>query len=134
MIIGVGLDLVEVARIQRSLEHAKIGRRFRERVYTENEIAHCERRERHKYESYAGRFAAKEAGMKALGQGWGARVGWLDIEVISLASGEPTVVLHNKAASLAQELGIQHMVVSITHTKLHAMATLIAEGERVNRD
>ncbi len=72
--------------------------------------------------------------MKALGQGWGAKVGWLDIEVLSLASGEPTVVLHNKASSLARELGIQHLVVSITHTKSHAMATLIAEGERVNRD
>ena len=134
MIIGLGIDMIEVARIQRSLEHTKIGRRFRDRVYTEKEIAYCERRERHKYESYAGRFAVKEAGMKALGQGWGAKVGWLDIEVLSLASGEPTVVLHNKASSLAQELGIHHIAVSITHTKLHAMATLIAEGERVNRD
>ncbi|MEE9548864.1 MAG: holo-ACP synthase [Candidatus Binatia bacterium] len=134
MIIGLGIDMIEVARIQRSLEHTKIGRRFRDRVYTEKEIAYCERRERHKYESYAGRFAVKEAGMKALGQGWGAKVGWLDIEVLSLASGEPTVVLHNKASSLAQELGIQHIAVSITHTKHHAMATLIAEGERVNRD
>ena len=133
MIIGVGIDLIEVARIQRSLEDPKIGRRFRDRVYTETEIAHCEKG-RHKYESYAGRFAAKEAGMKALGQGWGAKVGWLDIEVVPLASGEPVVRLHNKASSLAQELGIQHMAISITHTKLYAMATLIAEGERVVRD
>lgn len=134
MIIGVGIDMVEVARVQRSLENPKIGRRFRERVYTEKEIAYCEKRERHKYESYAGRFAAKEAGMKALGQGWGAKVGWLDIEVLPLVSGEPVVVLHNKASSLAQELGIQHIAVSITHTKLYAMATLIAEGERGKRD
>lgn len=131
MIKGVGIDMIEVARIQRSLEDPKIGRRFRDRVYTEKEIAHCEKG-RHKYESYAGRFAAKEAGMKALGQGWGAKVGWLDIEVVSLASGEPVVYLHNRASSLAQELGIQHIAISITHTKHYAMATLIAEGEGGN--
>ena len=133
MIIGVGIDMIEVARIQRSLEDAKIGQRFRERVYTEREIAHCEKGRR-RYESYAGRFAAKEAAMKALGQGWGAKVGWLDIEVVSLVSGEPVVYLHNKASSLAQELGVQHISVSITHTKLYAMATLIAEGEKVKKD
>ena len=133
MILGVGVDLIDVARIQRSLENPRIGQRVRERVFTDGEVEYCEARKR-KYESYAGRFAVKEAGMKALGQGWGAKVGWLDIEVLSLASGEPTVVLHNKASSLAQELGIQQIAVSITHTKHHAMATLIAEGERVNRD
>ncbi|MCZ6564030.1 MAG: holo-[acyl-carrier-protein] synthase, partial [Deltaproteobacteria bacterium] len=61
-------------------------------------------------------------------------IGWLDVEVVSLASGEPLVYLHNKASSLAQELGVKPISVSITHTKLYAIATLIAEGEKVTKD
>src|SRR2546430_16056236 len=80
MIISAGVDLVEVERIQQALEDSRIGRRFRERVFTEKEILYCEKKRRGKYESYAGRFAAKEAGMKALGRGWGSKVRWLGIE------------------------------------------------------
>jgi len=69
MIISAGVDLVEVERIQQALEDSRIGRRFRERVFTEKEILYCEKKRRGKYESYAGRFAAKEAVMKALGRG-----------------------------------------------------------------
>lgn len=121
--------MVEVARIQRSLENPRIGGRFRKRVYTHKEVEYCEKRQR-KYESYAGRFAAKEAVMKALGTGWGSKVGWLDIEVVSAASGEPEVYLYNKASSLAEELGIRHFSLSITHTEHYAIATLITEGQR----
>ena len=74
MIISTGIDLAEVARIQAAIEHPRIGRRFRDRVFTKGEIAYCEKKQRGKYESYAGRFAAKEAVMKALGRGWGAKV------------------------------------------------------------
>src|SRR4029434_7124294 len=77
MIISTGVDLAEVDRIQAALEDPRIGRRFRDRVFTEKEIAYCEKKQRGKYESYAGRFAAKEAVMKALGRSWGGegRVG-----------------------------------------------------------
>ncbi|MFQ5851351.1 MAG: holo-ACP synthase [Candidatus Binatia bacterium] len=128
MIVGVGIDMVEVVRIQRALEDPRTGRRFCDRVFTGKEVEYCDKRRR-KFESYAGRFAAKEAVMKALGTGWGPEVGWLDIEVISGASGEPQVHLHNKASALARELGIQRLSLSITHTERYAMATLIAEGK-----
>jgi holo-[acyl-carrier protein] synthase len=128
MIISAGVDLVEVERIQQALEDSRIGRRFRERVFTEKEILYCEKKRRGKYESYAGRFAAKEAVMKALGRGWGSKVRWLDIEVTRARSGKPEIVLHDKTAQLAEHLGIRRWALSITHTKEHGLAYVIAEG------
>ena len=81
MVLSIGVDLVEVERIQKALEDSRIGMRFRDRVFTAKEIQYCEKKRRGRYESYAGRFAAKEAVMKALGNGWGSKVCWLDIEV-----------------------------------------------------
>ena len=130
MIISTGVDLAEVERIQAALEDPRIGRRFRDRVFTEKEIAYCEKKRfRGKYESYAGRFAAKEAVMKALGRGWGAQVRWLDIEVARSRSGKPDIVLHDKTAKLAEELGIRRWALSITHTKDHGLAFVIAQDE-----
>jgi holo-[acyl-carrier protein] synthase len=130
MIISTGVDLAEVERIQAALEDPRIGRRFRDRVFTEKEIAYCEKKKlRGKYESYAGRFAAKEAVMKALGRGWGAKVCWLDIEVARARSGKPDIVLHDKTAKLAEELGIRRWALSITHTKDHGLAFVIAQDE-----
>jgi holo-[acyl-carrier protein] synthase len=129
MIIGTGVDLAEVDRIQAALEDPRIGRRFRDRVFTEKEIAYCEQKRRGKYESYAGRFAAKEAVMKALGRGWGAQVRWVDIEVVRARSGKPDIALHNKTARLADELGIRRWALSITHTKEHGLAYVIAQDE-----
>jgi holo-[acyl-carrier protein] synthase len=129
MIIGTGVDLAEVDRIQAALEDPRIGRRFRDRVFTEKEIAYCEKKRRGKYESYAGRFAAKEAVMKALGRGWGSKVSWLDIEVVRARSGKPEIALHDKTAQLAVELGIRNWALSITHTKEHGLAYVIAQGE-----
>jgi len=128
MIISAGVDLVEVERIQQALEDSRIGRRFRERVFTEKEILYCEKKRRGKYESYAGRFAAKEAVMKALGRGWGSKVRWLDIEVGRARSGKPEIVLHDKTAQLAEQLGIRRWALSITHTKEHGLTYVIAEG------
>ncbi len=128
MIISAGVDLVEVERIQQALEDSRIGRRFRERVFTEKEILYCEKKRRGKYESYAGRFAAKEAVMKALGRGWGSKVRWLDIEVGRARSGKPEIVLYDKTAQLAEQLGIRRWALSITHTKEHGLAYVIAEG------
>jgi len=127
MILGVGVDLIEVVRIQRALENPRIGQRVCQRVFTDAEVEYCEKRKR-KYENYAGRFAAKEAVMKALGRGWGRKVGWLDIEVVLAVSGEPGISLHDKASSFARELGIEHFSLSITHTESYAIAYLIAEG------
>src|SRR5512147_2469421 len=107
MIVSVGVDLIEVERIQRALEDPQIGTRFRTRVFTEKEIQYCEKRQRGRYESYAARFAAKEAVMKALGRGWGAKVRWLDIEVARERSGKPEIVLHDKTAQFAAALGIR---------------------------
>ena len=130
MIISTGIDLAEVERIQAALDDPRIGRRFRDRVFTEKEIAYCEKKKlRGRYESYAGRFAAKEAVMKALGRGWGAKVRWLDIEVARARSGKPDIVLHDKTAKLAEELGIRRWALSITHTKDHGLAFVIAQDE-----
>jgi holo-[acyl-carrier protein] synthase len=129
MIISTGVDLAEVDRIQAALEDPRIGRRFRDRVFTKKEIAYCEKKRHGKYESYAGRFAAKEAVMKALGRGWGAKVRWLDIEVVRDRSGKPDIALHDKTAQLAVELGIRRWALSITHTKKHGLAYVIAQDE-----
>jgi len=129
MIVSIGVDLAEVKRLQKALEDPRIGRRFRDRVFTPAEIQYCEKKRRGRYESYAGRFAAKESVMKALGRGWGAKVGWLDIEVARARSGKPEIILHDKAARLAEELGIRRWTLSITHTAEHGLAYVIAEGE-----
>jgi holo-[acyl-carrier protein] synthase len=129
MIIGTGVDLAEVVRIRRALEDPRTGVRFRHRVFTQKEIAYCETKRRGKYESYAGRFAAKEAVMKALGRGWGAQVCWLDIEVTRAPSGKPDIVLHDKTARRAEQLGVRRWALSITHTAEHGMAYVIALNE-----
>jgi holo-[acyl-carrier protein] synthase len=129
MIISTGVDLVEVARIRRALEDPRTGARFRKRVFTQGEIAYCETKRRGTYESYAGRFAAKEAVMKALGRGWGAQVCWLGIEVVRAASGKPDIVLHDRTATRAQGLGIRRWALSTTHTAEHGMAYVIALDE-----
>jgi holo-[acyl-carrier protein] synthase len=127
MVLSVGVDMVEVERIQKALEDVRIGARFRARVFTAGEIQYCEKKRRGRYASYAGRFAAKEAVMKALGRGWGAKVGWLDIEVVRARSGKPDIVLHDKTARLAEELGIRRWALSITHTEQYGLAFVMAQ-------
>ena len=127
MVLSVGVDMVEVERIQKALEDSRIGKRFRERVFTANEIQYCEKKRRGRYESYAGRFAVKEAVMKALGRGWGSKVCWLDIEIVRARSGKPELVLHEKTARLAEQLGIRRWSVSITHTGQHGLAFVTAQ-------
>jgi holo-[acyl-carrier protein] synthase len=129
MIVSVGVDLIEVARIQRALEDSRIGKRFRDRVYTPGEIAYCDKKGRGKYQSYAGRFAAKEAVMKALGTGWGAKVSWSNIEVVRARGGKPEIALHNHTSGFAQKLGIRRLMVSITHTAEHALAYVVAQDD-----
>ena len=129
MIVSVGVDMIEVARIQRALEDSATGKRFRARVYTAKEIAYCEKKGRGKYQSYAGRFAAKEAVMKALGTGWGVKVSWSNIEVARARSGKPEIMLHDHTSAFAQKLGIRRLMVSITHTNNHALAYVVAQND-----
>src|SRR5262245_43910261 len=125
MIVGTGVDLAEVARIRMAVE--RYGQRFIERIYTPGEIAYVERKA-NRFERYAGRFAAKEAGMKAIGTGWRHGVRWQDFEVANLPSGRPTLRLHGVAAEVAQRLGVQSIQLSITHTAQLGMAHVILEG------
>ena len=97
-ILGTGIDMIEVERVERALTRPRTGERFRDRVYTEREVAYCESRGRPRYQSYAARFAAKEAAMKAMGTGWNRNVGWREIEVVRERGQAPTIVLSGKAA------------------------------------
>ena len=124
MILGTGIDLAEVPRIRSSIE--KYGDRFLARVYTERERAYVERKA-NKFERYAARFAAKEAGMKALGTGWRRGVTWHDFEVANLASGRPTLLLHGAAKEIADSMGVKNISLSLTHTAENGMAFVIFE-------
>ena len=122
MIIGIGVDITEVARIRAALEHPRTGARFRTRVFTANEIAYCTRR-RNAHESFAARFAAKEATMKAIGRA----LGWQEIEV-TRGDGAPTIGLHGRAREYADALGIRRLHLSLSHTAELAIAYVVAEG------
>ena len=125
MIVGTGIDIAEVERIAASIE--RFGRRFLERVFTADEIRYCESKA-NKAERYAGRFAAKEAAMKAIGTGWSRGVSWQDVEVKRVPGGRPTIVFHGRAAEFFQKLGAVRAHLSITHTKQSAMAQVILES------
>jgi holo-[acyl-carrier protein] synthase len=125
MIVGMGIDLTEVARIEAVIK--RHGRAFLERVFTPAEILYCDRH-RHPAERYAARFAAKEATMKALGTGWRHGVRWVDIEVTNLPGGRPTLRLHGRTKELADAQGVGHIAVSITHTSGFAMVQVIFES------
>jgi holo-[acyl-carrier protein] synthase len=124
MIVGTGVDLAEVPRIRASIE--KFGAKFVKRIYTPAEIAYVERKA-NKFERYAARFAAKEAGMKAIGTGWRHGVRWQDFEVANLPSGKPTLRFHGVAARFAEQLGVRNVSLSITHTAELGMAHVILE-------
>jgi holo-[acyl-carrier protein] synthase len=125
MIVGMGIDIAEVPRIQAVIEAQK--ERFLRRVYTPEEVTYCEQF-KNKYERYAGRFAVKEAAMKALGTGWSRGVRWVDVEVVRQRGGRPTLALRGEAKKIADELGVKHIAVSITHTAEQALAQVIFEG------
>lgn len=125
MIVGMGIDIAEVPRIRAVIETQK--ERFLRRVYTLDEVAYCEQF-KNKYERYAGRFAAKEAAMKALGTGWSRGVRWIDVEVVRVRGGRPTLALKGEAKNIAERLGVKNIAVSITHTEAQAIAQVIFEG------
>jgi len=120
--LQVGTDIVEIARIAAAL--GRFGGRFLERVYTPAERALC----RGRVPELAARFAAKEATMKALGTGRRG-VGWREVEVLADMRGRPLLRLHGRAASRAASLGLQHLAVSLSHERGHAIAVVVAWGE-----
>jgi holo-[acyl-carrier protein] synthase len=126
MIVGTGIDVVDIERIARSIE--RYGSRFLERIYTAGEIAYCQRKRQNAAESFAARFAAKEAAAKALGTGIGFGVTWREIEVGREPAGRPLLLLHGRAAEIARTMGARHYSLSITHTESQSMALVILEG------
>ena len=125
MIVGTGVDIAETGRIAQSLE--QFGERFLKRICTPAEVAYCEKF-KNKYERYAGRFAAKEAAMKALGTGWSRGVRWVDVEVVRARGGRPILELKGEARKVADRLGVKNIALSMTHTVEQAIAQVIFEG------
>ncbi|WP_166819773.1 holo-ACP synthase [Thalassoroseus pseudoceratinae] len=122
-IIGLGTDIVEIARIGRMIE--RHGELFLRKIYTDEEIKYCHRR-RDSYPNFAGRWAAKEAVMKTLGTGVSQGVSWQHVEVVSLPSGAPTMKVRGGAWDYARSLGIDDFLITISHCRAYATATAIA--------
>ena len=125
MIVGVGVDIVEIEKLR--LAMVRRGERLRNRAFTPVEIAYCEERA-NEYQHYAARFAAKEAVFKAIGTGWRDGVSWHDAQVKNELSGKPSLILSGRALELAQLLGAQHFWVSLSHTDHYAVAQVLLEG------
>jgi holo-[acyl-carrier protein] synthase len=126
LVIGIGTDLTEVARMKGTIE--RFGEHFLERVFTPEEIVYCLQRKKGSAESFAARFAAKEAGAKALGTGISRGVGWKEIEVRRLPGERPTLHWSGRAAERARELGVIRTELSLTHSRSTAMAVVVVEG------
>jgi holo-[acyl-carrier protein] synthase len=125
MILGIGIDIIEVERVRASVE--RFGDRFFRRILVPDEIAYCQS---HKQPApfIAARFAAKEAISKAFGTGIGAQLGWHDLEVKRKESGEPFVVLHGKGQKLLEGHGGRAVLISLSHTQTYAAAVAILES------
>ena len=125
MILGIGIDIIEVGRIEAS--YRKFGDRFLKRILHPNEISYC-LSHRSPGPFLAARFAAKEAISKAFGTGIGAQLGWQDMEVGRKESGEPFVILHPAGQELLRARGGRALLLSLSHTAAHASAVAILEG------
>lgn len=124
MVVGLGTDMIEIDRIHQSVE--RFGERFLQRVFTPGEIAYCYAKKSYA-ESLAARFAAKEAGAKALGTGISRGVGWKELEVRRKPGRAPELHLSGRAAEIAAGLGVKRLSLSLTHTRTMSMAVVIAE-------
>jgi len=122
-IIAHGIDLVDCPRIEQMIE--RHGERFVRRVFTPAEQAYAEAN-KNDVEKLAGRFAAKEAVLKLMGTGWRGKIAWTDIEITNNAAGQPEVTLSGEVKRIADELGIGHISISITHTANFAIASAVA--------
>ena len=124
MIVGTGVDIAEVPRIEASIE--RFGDRFLRRVFTDAEIQYCDSKV-NRAERYAARFAAKEAALKAIGTGLRRGITWRDVEVTREPGGRPTMSFHGVAAQFAAKVGMKRAHLSLSHTKEHAIAYVILE-------
>jgi holo-[acyl-carrier protein] synthase len=124
MILGTGIDIVEIHRLARSIE--RFGDRFLHRIFTTGEIAYCSRK-KNSAESYAARFAAKEAAAKALGTGIQRGVTWQELEVRREPGGRPTLHFSGRAGEIARSMGVRHIALSLTHSTTVAMAAVHLE-------
>jgi holo-[acyl-carrier protein] synthase len=125
MVVGIGTDLIEIARIAQSID--RFGDRFLERIFTPGEVLYC-RRKKNSAESFAARFAAKEAAAKALGTGISQGIGWLEIEIGREPYGRPTIELTGRAAYRAQQIGVARVSLTLTHTRDVALAVVVMES------
>ena len=124
-VIGIGTDIVETLRIAKMIE--RHGELFLNRVYTRQEVEYCSARKA-ATQHYAGRWAAKEAVLKALGTGWSRGIRWRDIEVVNEMGGRPHIVLEGGALEVSRRLGIERVLISISHCRSHATAYALAWG------
>jgi holo-[acyl-carrier protein] synthase len=124
MVRGIGVDIIEIHRVQRSIE--TIGEHFLQKVYTPAEIAYCDARA-HRYQHYAARFAAKEALSKALSIGWAGEFRWKDVEVTNEPSGQPRITLHG---NLRAHLTGATLMLSMSHSESHVVAMVLIEDGR----
>jgi holo-[acyl-carrier protein] synthase len=126
MIVAIGIDLAEISRLEEKL--ARSNTRFRDRVFTPIEIAYCESRAS-RFASYAVRFAAKEAAMKALGTGWAEGVSWQEIEIVNNEAGAPSIRFSGRTLERFNELGATRAHVTLSHSRDTAIAQVIFETE-----
>jgi holo-[acyl-carrier protein] synthase len=126
-ILGIGTDITECLRIARMIE--RHGELFVNRVYTLKEIRYCQSRKQ-STQHFTGRWAAKEAVLKALGTGWIRGISWRDVEIRNAPGGQPVVILRDGAKDVAAKLGVQQILVSISHCRSHAVAYAVASGKR----
>ncbi len=124
MILSIGIDIVEVYRIREAIDRTP---RFAERVFTNVEREYCKEKGAVAFQSFAGRFAAKEAFLKALGTGWRGKLKWTEIEVVNNEDGVPALNLSGEAGRIIAELRATDIHLSIAHTKEHAIAQIIIE-------
>jgi holo-[acyl-carrier protein] synthase len=125
MIVGTGVDIVEVPRVAAAIE--RFGPRFLRRIFTAQEIQYCDSKH-NRVERFAARFAAKEAAFKAIGTGLRRGVTWHDAEVTRQPGGRPTLTFHGRGAEFAAQLGVKHVALSLSHTEQHAIAHVILEA------
>ena len=125
-IVGIGTDITECVRIEKMLQ--RHGTHFLEHVFTDREVSYCSSKKR-STEHFAGRWAAKEAVLKALGTGWIGGISWKDVEAVNEIGGRPRIVLYGGAQKTANQLGITEVQISISHCSSHAIAYAIAVSE-----
>ena len=125
-VIGIGTDITECLRIAQMIE--RHGELFINRVFTQHEIQYCQSR-MHATQHFAGRWSAKEALLKVLGTGWRCGISWRDIEILGDGNSPPQVVFHGEASKVADGLGIQRVMLTISHCRSHATAYALALGD-----